>query len=365
MDFPQPDITYYLGTGPVIIPDGFRNDQPQCTVTYSLRQEGRTGYDQTIYDFMSDSAVITIDTADMLLDMQEQTLILTATSDLSQKTARQVFTVTFIDGCRDASLSKPRFSDLMGDVQLYEAMKFFFTESVASVENCGEITYRLINDMTGQELPKPEFTIDLIGTIPSVRVLLTSSDFAMNSPYDIVVEARLSDYATVLSDPLMLMVADPCYDTILIDQMIPSFVAQVDDPVPKTYKLPLFKDFVSNQYRDFGDGTGTGLCGMQTYEIYEIVNGSRKIVPFAFLTYIGDQATINVQSFDTADIGLHQMIIEVMLPMYNKLLQSEFEITVVDDRICTITALRVAPGQDFSIDYEIMDPPQPLIQPFP
>ena len=26
VEVPQPDITYYIGTGPVVIPDGFKND---------------------------------------------------------------------------------------------------------------------------------------------------------------------------------------------------------------------------------------------------------------------------------------------------------------------------------------------------
>ena len=72
---------------------------------------------------------------------------------MSQNTVSQIFTVTFIDGCRDASLSKPLFSDMMGEARLYEVSKFFFTESEPSVPNCGVITYKLLNDITGEELP--------------------------------------------------------------------------------------------------------------------------------------------------------------------------------------------------------------------
>ena len=58
--------------------------------------------------------------------MEEITLILTATSDLSGSTATQIFTVTFIDGCGDAILSPPVFNDVTGGAPLYEAVQFFF-----------------------------------------------------------------------------------------------------------------------------------------------------------------------------------------------------------------------------------------------
>ena len=42
---------------------------------------------------------------------------------------------------------------MMGEARLYEVSKFFFTESEPSVPNCGVITYKLLNDITGEELP--------------------------------------------------------------------------------------------------------------------------------------------------------------------------------------------------------------------
>ena len=55
----------------------------------------------------------------------------------------------------------------MGEAKLYQESDFFFTKSVASQENCGEITYRLIDEDTGQELTGPVFTINnLSGSIP-------------------------------------------------------------------------------------------------------------------------------------------------------------------------------------------------------
>lgn len=84
---PQPDITYYLGTGPITIPDGFFNEQPQCTITYSLEEEGTGTFDSNIFTFTPTSPVITIDTSDLNLQLAEKTLILLATSDLSGSTA--------------------------------------------------------------------------------------------------------------------------------------------------------------------------------------------------------------------------------------------------------------------------------------
>ena len=148
--------------------------------------------------------------------MEEITLILTATSDLSSETATQIFTVIFIDGCGDVTLSPPGFSDIIGEAELYATERFFFTESEANVQNCGAISYRILDENTGLELPSPDFTIDLSGNIPFVQVQATSPIYAQNSPYALVIEASIDNYATVESEPLELIINDPCFDTQLI-----------------------------------------------------------------------------------------------------------------------------------------------------
>lgn len=81
MDIPQPDLTYYIGTGALEIPDGFLSDQSPCSITYSLIEEGQTSYDTTLFTFDSTSPIITINTADISLNLLEKTLILKAVSD--------------------------------------------------------------------------------------------------------------------------------------------------------------------------------------------------------------------------------------------------------------------------------------------
>ena len=68
------------GTGPLEIPDGFESDQPTCLVNYELREEGQQGYDETIFTFDPASALITIETSDIAIHLQETVLILRATS---------------------------------------------------------------------------------------------------------------------------------------------------------------------------------------------------------------------------------------------------------------------------------------------
>ena len=93
------------------MPDGFASEQPDCTVTYSLVEEGTSSYDTSIFGFSSESAVITINTDDISLHLVEKTLILRAVSTESGSFAQQIFTVTFLNGCNDVILSPADFRD--------------------------------------------------------------------------------------------------------------------------------------------------------------------------------------------------------------------------------------------------------------
>ena len=77
-----------------------------------------------------------------------------------------------------------------------------------------------------------------------------------------MVEASLGNYVTVQSDPLYLFIEDPCYSTDIRNQVIPNLVFSIGDINPTTYLLPKYKDSVSEEYSaEFGDGSGTDLCG--------------------------------------------------------------------------------------------------------
>ena len=129
--------------------------------------------------------------------------------------------------------------------------------------------------------------------------------------------------------------------------------------------MPLFQDTVSRQYSaQFGDGSFADLCGPQVYNLYELVNGQQKIINFAFLSVSGSTSIINVQTSQRADVGTHDMILEVTLSLYAQTLNQPFTIVIKDDE-CTITGLEVAPGQDFTVVYNIENPPAPLVKAYP
>ena len=89
-----------------------------------------------------------------------------------------------------------------------------------------------------------------------------------------MIQATLGNYGSVQSSPLLLFIDDPCLDTALLNQPIPQQVAILYESAPVTYSVPKFEDSVSKAYSgQFGDGSGSDLCGQQTYMLYEIVNG--------------------------------------------------------------------------------------------
>ena len=87
------------------------------------------------------------------------------------------------------------------------------------------------------------------------------------------------------------------------------------------------------------------------------MNGQRITINFAFFqSQLSDgNSVINVQTDDPADKGTHDMVLEVVLSSYGKVLEQSFTI-VINGGPCTITDLTVAPGQDFTIIYDIKNP---------
>ena len=166
--------------------------------------------------------------------------------------------MTFLDGCRDVILSPAEFNEGSGTARLYESSRFFFTSSEADLDNCGPITYRLIDKLTGDELVSPEFALNFGGNIPYVEVFPTSKDYVVNSPYEVVIDATLGIYASVESEPLELVIVDPCESTALLPEDIPQLSALIGASEATTYPVPIFKDSIS---AELGNGSGAGLCG--------------------------------------------------------------------------------------------------------
>ena len=108
----MPDLTYYIGSGPIVIQNGFGSDHAECVINYSLVEEGKTSFNTNIFSFNPAVGVIGINTSSLSLHLTEVTLIVKAISNLSGAQAQQIFTVTFLDNCRDITLLPAAFSDV-------------------------------------------------------------------------------------------------------------------------------------------------------------------------------------------------------------------------------------------------------------
>lgn len=72
----------------------------------------------------------------------------------------------------------------------------------------------------------------------------------------------------------------------------------------------------------YGDGSGSDLCGSQEYQLFEKVSNQMVLVDFADLAYPNSpNVDINVQTNLQADAGSHIMILIVELVDYGKVLE--------------------------------------------
>ena len=124
--------------------------------------------------------------------------------------------MTFLDGCFDALLTPAQFYKTVATSSLYKVEQLEFSLAEVDIQGCGPITYRLLDSRTGEELLAPEFKINASVFPPVVEVLTSTQAYLNNSPFDIVIEASLGEYATEASDSLVLFVDDPCYSTEII-----------------------------------------------------------------------------------------------------------------------------------------------------
>lgn len=166
------------------------------------------------------------------------------------------------------------------------------TAGSSTKPSCGPKTYEVVNAATGQPVPNSMFWLDTSNPAsPKLFVLImpgdaypTSIKIKMTQGPD---EANVSN--SVLSAPIFIQLTDPCLQTVLQSQLIQAMAATSDQTTPSTQTFLPFKDSVSVQY---GNGSGTDLCGPQTYQLFELVNSVLTPKNFVYLT--SGQLVINL-----------------------------------------------------------------------
>ena len=117
-----------------------------------------------------------------------------------------------------------------------------------------------------------------------------------------------------------------------------------------------FQDSVSSLYSaDFGDGSGSDLCGPQSYEVFEVISGENVSVPFLY-EIDGDLRLILETDLDS-DAGLHNMVLVVTQLDYGQVYEQPFLAEIYN---CLIEGMTVTPPTVTSFDYDLLDVPVAL-----
>ena len=144
---------------------------------------------------------------------------------------------------------------------------------------CGTIQYSIVAEPNVLPSGSEVFRLELGGNLPSVIVDASDRLLVDNSPFSLKVVATLGNIDSKESDPLQINFSNTCLDTEFIAKNIQTMTAQLNDPTVEKQTVLPFEDTVSKQY-----GTGIGICGGQTYEIFELVNGERMPASFIYMT---------------------------------------------------------------------------------
>lgn len=106
-------------------------------------------------------------------------------------------------------------------------------------------------------------------------------------------------------------------------------------PNPSTRTFSYFTDEVALLYSaDYGDGSGYDLCGPQSYEIRQIINGVE--VASDLVTVDPINRILTLQTTDPDESGLHDMLLCISLDSFGIEYCQPFAALVSD---CTITDL--------------------------
>lgn len=129
-------------------------------------------------------------------------------------------------------------------------------------------------------------------------------------------------------------------------------LAAVQNTSVKTQSFEVFKDSVSLQYTNqYGNGSGSDLCGPQSYQIYEVIIGF--IVPVTYVYLTNGQQVINLDPTQNTSIGDHTFVLITTLTNYAI---SHAETFTVNLSACQITSIIAGSNYVSAYDYYVTIP---------
>lgn len=141
---------------------------------------------------------------------------------------------------------------------------------------------------------------------------------------------------TVGSFPIPVTYVDPCLSTEIAPQAISPLSAIESDPV-SSVTFNIFKDSVSMLHSaQFGNGSGSDLCGPQSYQLYEIINGDPALVSYVYLT---PERQINLDPSQVPQgsaVGNHEFVLITTLEDYSITHSETFNVNISP---CEITGM--------------------------
>lgn len=183
---------------------------------------------------------------------------------------------------------------------------------------CGNLTYRVLEAASLIQVDTLSFSINLQQSLPYVDFFPKSkAPWISLSPFAVVLEARLGNYATVYSVPLKINIVDPCLLTTINPQHISQITASKSDKTLIQRFLAFFTDTVSSSLsQQFGNGNNHDMCGPQTYSLFTTSNSKPSWI-YLKLDVSGSYIIIlDPNLLPTSVNGLYEFKLQVTLSNY-------------------------------------------------
>ena len=105
----------------------------------------------------------------------------------------------------------------------------------------------------------------------------------------------------------------------------------------------------------FGNGSGSDMCGPQSYKVFEVVNGN--YVPASFVYLTPGQKKITLDPTQHPDVGNHQFVLVTTLDNYGITHDEFFNVNVSP---CQITGMTVGTPSQSVFWYHVSTVPSQL-----
>jgi hypothetical protein len=201
----------------------------------------------------------------------------------------QTFRIEIVDAppdCCCVTHTNPIFE--IGEIRqyLYNRELFPVRAPTASEDNCNSYTYSLRLYRNDNIIDPDVYNVQpysMDDEFVYLEGLPITRNWIDDSPIEVYLRAfGRWDYQTKESNPINLIVMDPCENTEMITRTIDdmtTFLNEIDRPVQD---FSAFTDTESTLYSgSFGDGSNADICGPRTYTIYEKIGDD--LVPAAFI----------------------------------------------------------------------------------